>query len=454
MQIHTSSAHTLGQCESFKHLSPQAKEALLSLKKIKNFGFEQPDDLANVKAITTNNHDNPSALTESIVDQVVRHPSQNEFMGSQNFSFIYNSKSLLAFKNSVVLDDPTPDFSDALSSEREHINETLQNQQLIQKQLKLFSNLQVKQPKDRIQENKGFIKKFTQEKENMLNQNTKKNYQLNRLSDLISKEIKKNILTPTSNNVRKTSYTSLNTQHSSQTKFSLQTQQDYLFKKAICLQEKQKTFIDQGQLINTTKEMKECTFNPKINQKSKVAHSSSFFERQSTWMRKKNDKITQQVEIQKEKATKECTFSPNLRDTSNNRIDSCDVYYRNLQWEKKFNKKKQHFRNSMMDLHKNDLQNSTSKLQLQRSNSTQIINQQTDMKQLLEIQLKVDDAPKYLKCLTPTYQTTGTITTPNSQSGYLDLGKRKNSIEQIEQKYKLLYDLVNYGNKNTSKKKK
>lgn len=44
--------------------------------------------------------------------------------------------------------------------------------------------------------------------------------------------------------------------------------------------------------MNNVKEMKECTFNPKINNKSKIINSSTFFDRQNTWMRKKNDKIS------------------------------------------------------------------------------------------------------------------------------------------------------------------
>ncbi|CAD8143917.1 unnamed protein product [Paramecium pentaurelia] len=448
MQIDTSSNHILDKCESFKHLSPQAQEALLSLKKIKNIGYEQTNDLININ-VTTNNHDNPSIISESIVEKIIRQSPKNEFMGSQNFSFIQNSKQLLAFKNSVVLDDPTPDFSDALSSDRNKLSEITQNQQFFQKQINLIQNQQIKQSQNQIKENKCFIRKFTQEKENMLNHNQIKNYQINRLSDLISKEIKKNTLTSSSNNIRKNSYTSLNTHCSSQTKYQQLNQQDYLYKKAIIKQEKLKTFIEQGQIINNIKEMQECTFNPKINKKPKIINSSTFFERQNIWMRKKNDKISQQIEIQKEKATKECTFIPNLKDDDNNKINSQHIYYKDLLQQNKLNGKKQNFRNSMIDLNKNDLQNNTCKQQIQRSNSTQIINQQTDLKQLLEIQLKVDGI-KNVQCITPNNQATKTTIIPNSQCGYLDLKKRKNSIEQIEQKYKLLYDLVN----NVTKQKK
>ncbi|CAD8054248.1 unnamed protein product [Paramecium primaurelia] len=449
MQIHTSSAHTISKCESFQHLSPQAQEALLSLKKIRNFGCEKTSDLIDVKKITTNNLDNLSNMPEVIIDQVVKHPPQNEFMGSQNFSFIQNSKQLLAFKNSIVPDDPTPDFSDALSSDRIQICETAQNQQYFQKQLRLMQTLQ---SKDLNQVNK-YIRKPTQEKENKINHNQKNNYHQNRLSDLISKEITKNTQPQSSNNIRKNSHTSINTHNTSQTKCNLSTQQDYLYQKAIFQQEKLKTFIEKGQIMNNVKEMKECTFNPKINQKSKIINSSTFFDRQNTWMRKKNDKISLQVEIQKEKATRECTFSPNYKDNSNVRINSCDVYYRNLQWQNKMNRKKQQMRNSMIDFNNHDIKNNSSKMQIQRSNSTQTINQQTDLKQLLEIQFK-QDVPKYMKSNTPTHQATETTITPNSQCGYMELGKRKNSLEQIEQKYKLLYDLVQSVTKNSSKKKK
>ncbi|CAD8045794.1 unnamed protein product [Paramecium primaurelia] len=448
MQIDTQFNHILNKCESFKHLSPQAQEALLSLKKIKNFGYEQTNNLININ-VTTNNHDNSSIISESIVDKIIRHSPKNEFMGSQNFSFIQNSKQLLALKNSVVLDDPTPDFSDALSSDRNKLSEITQNQKLFQKQIKLIQNQQIKQSQNQIKENKCFIRKSTKEKENMLNYNQKKNYQINRLSDLISKEIKKNTLTQSSNNIRKNSYTSLNTHCSSQTKYQQLNQQDYLYKKAIIKQEKLKTLIEQGQTINNLKEMQECTFNPKINKKSKIINSSTFFERQNIWMRKKNDKISQQIEIQKEKATKECTFIPNLKDDGNYKINSCDIYYNDLQQQNKLNGKKQNFQNSMIDLNKNDLQDNPYKQQIQRSNSTQIINQQTDLKQLLEIQLKVNGI-KNVKCITPNNQDTKKTTIPNTQCGYLDLKKRKNSIEQIEQKYKLLYDLVN----NVTKQKK
>ncbi|CAD8134641.1 unnamed protein product [Paramecium octaurelia] len=449
MQIHTSSAHTISKCESFQHLSPQAQEALLSLKKIRNIGCEKKSDLIDVKKITTNNHDNPSNVSEVHMEQVVKHPPQNEFMGSQNFSFIQNSKQLLAFRSSLAPDDPTPDFSDALSSERKQICETAQNQQFFPKQLKPMQTLQ---SQDLNQLNK-YIKKPTQEKENKINHLSKNNYHLNRLSDLISKEITKNNQPQTSNNIRKNSHTSINTHNTSQTKCNISTQQDYLYQKAIFQQEKLKTFIEKGQIMNNVKEMKECTFNPKINQKSKIINSSNFFDRQNSWMRKKNDKISQQVEIQKEKATRECTFSPNYRDNSNVRINSCDVYYRNLQWQNKMNRKKQQMRNSMIDFNNHDIKNSSSKMQMQRSNSTQMIHSQTDLKQLLEIQLKFD-APKYIKSVTPTHQATETTITPNSQCGYMELGKRKNSIEQIEQKYKMLYDLVQSVSKNPSKKKK
>ncbi|CAD8051460.1 unnamed protein product [Paramecium sonneborni] len=451
MQIHNSSAHNLTKCESFSHLSPQAQEALQSLKKIKNFGCEKTNDLLDVKKSTSDNINNLLNIPGTKVDQVSKHLPQNEFIGTQNFSFLQNSKQLLAFKSSKVLDDLTPDFSDALSSERKQISETEQNQQFFQKQLKLIQNLQIKQSQNTNTINKGFIRKSYQEKENKLNLNQKKNYQQNRLSDLISKEINKNTITESKNNLRKNSYTSQNTHNSSQTKCNLSIQQDYLYQKAIFQQEKLKTYIEKGQIMNNIKEMKECTFNPRINQKSKIDNTSTFFERQNIWMRKKNDKISEQVEIQKEKAIRECTFSPNQKDNSNTRVNSCDVYYRNLQWQNKLNRKKQQLRNSMIDLKNNDRK--TTKIQMQRSNSTQLINQQTDLRQLLEIQFKLD-APKFMKSITTTNQGSETTITPNSQCGYSELGKRKNSIEQIEQKYKLLYDLVHNVTKNPSKKKK
>ncbi|CAD8050279.1 unnamed protein product [Paramecium sonneborni] len=446
MQIHTSSAHTLKKCEQFQHLSPQAQEALQSLKKIRNFGCEKASDLLDVKKITSDNIDYLSKI-----GQVVKHLPQNEFLGSQNFSFIQNSKQLLPFKNSIVQDDPTPNFSEAISSERKQISETQQNQQFFQKQLKLIQNLQIKLSQDSNKVNKGFIKKFKQEKENKLNPYQKKNYQQNRLSDLISNEIKKNVLANSTNNIRKNSQTSLNTHNTSQTKSNLSLQQDYLYQKAIFQQEKFKTYIEKGQIINNIKEMKECTFNPRINQKSKIINESTFLERQNIWMRKKNDKISEQLEIQQEKAIKECTFSPNWRDNSNTRINSCDVYNRNLQWQNKINRKKQQLRNSMIDFKNNERKNS--KIQIQRSNSTQLINQQTDLRQLLEIQFKLNP-PKYIKSVTPTHQVTETTVTPNSQCGYSELGKRKNSILQIEQKYKLLFDFAHNVSKNPSKKKK
>ncbi|CAK89596.1 unnamed protein product (macronuclear) [Paramecium tetraurelia] len=470
MLINKLSDHPNSQSGSFVHLSPQAYEALQTLEQIKKNNMLQQNSQI-VRRVSSqyvqqpqNNyqHSSHEALASPI------HP-RKESQTNSSLSFIKGAlQSNRTFKQETEgshkpssqterqisqqqtlgkSDEPTPFFRDTLSSDRNKCNQTSLSQYLakhqFQQQFK-YINEELQAFKQQVENDvliETVITKFESPKDisensQLLVDQSQKENQSPTTKLMMKKKLILNQILSLDNQIKimedeetKIALDPQKSRKKQNTSQSSQNQQivESLYERAQKKQSNFKKLFEETQVHKNQEEMKECTFIPKINKQN---ISGKFMERLDDWVKRKNQKITQQQEQSQERIMKECTFSPLNKQLSKTNLNHTAVYYRNQEWQNRLNIKKQKLKaqNSLIQMSAKKEQNTPKKIN-KRSSSSQY---QIDLAKILQ-STNSQNTTKRVKHQSPFHT--------EIQSGILNASNKK--IENIDMKYLQLCEIAN-----------
>ncbi|CAD8191081.1 unnamed protein product [Paramecium pentaurelia] len=468
MLINKLSDHPNSQSGSFVHLSPQAYEALQTLEQIKKNNMLQQNSQI-VRRVSSQYIQQTQNNYQHSSNQVLASPIQprKEFQTNSSLSFIKgalqsnrtnkqetegshkpSSQTERQISQQQTLgksDEPTPFFRDTLSSDRNKCNQTSLSQYLakhqfqqqykyINEELQAFKQqvendvlietviTKFESPKDisknsqlfldqSQKENQSPTTKLMMKKKLILNQILSLDNQIKIMED----EEAKIALDPQKSKLKQ------NTNQSSQNNQIVES----LYERAQKKNSNFKKLFEETLINKNQEEMRECTFIPKINKQN---ISGNFMERLDDWVKRKNQKITQQQEQSQERIMKECTFSPLNKHLSKTNLNHTAVYYRNQEWQNRLNLKKQKLKaqNSLIQISAKKEQNTPKKIK-QRSSSSQY---QIDLAKILQ-STNSQNTTKRLKNQSPFHTEIHILNAQNKK------------IENIDMKYLQLCDIAN-----------